>query len=62
MTSPTNHKYVYITPKKEGLFPLGIGLKPNEYTLIASSSQDLESLKWHHRMGHLNIQYLLKMQ
>jgi len=45
-------------PKEESLFSLGTGLPPadSNYLTTTLTKSDSETLKWHYRLGHLNIQ------
>ena len=50
-------------PKFENLFSLGIGIEisSSSYSATTPSKSKLTTMKWHHRLGHLNIRYLNTM-
>jgi hypothetical protein len=56
--SPTSKEpmKLYI-PKFENLFSLSIGIEisSSAYSATTPSKSDLTTMKWHHRLGHLNI-------
>jgi hypothetical protein len=58
-TSPTSHQtMLFRVPKDGNLFSLGIGIDPSAQSNVATSKSDLDTLKWHYRLGHLNLRYL----
>jgi hypothetical protein len=62
--SPTSKEpmKLYI-PKFENLLSLGIGIEISSsgYSATTFSKSDLTTMKWHHKLGHLNIRYLNTM-
>jgi hypothetical protein len=58
-TSPTSHQtMLFRVPKDGNLFSLGIGIDLSAQNNVATSKSDLDTLKWHYRLGHLNLRYL----
>ena len=69
ITTTTNigQKFVIKCTKVGNLYPLGVGLQNSpqraETSLSAFSlTKDTATIKWHHRLGHLNLQSLQQMQ
>lgn len=63
--SPTTHHSIAFQVKKDGnLFPIGIGMPPSikAYSATTLSKSNLETITWHHRLGHLNIRSIKTMQ
>lgn len=51
---------------KEGsLYTLGLSIEPTDYSYTAIAStlpkSELDTLKWHYRLGHLNVRSLSLM-
>lgn len=62
-TLPTTHQTMTFRVSKEGnLFSLGIGITTLIENNIATTKVELDTIKWHLRLGHLNSRYLNKMQ
>lgn len=61
--SPTCKKTIITINKEWNILMLGIGLKPYSQGLVASfsSTLNLDTLKQHHHLGHLNIKSLNTM-
>jgi hypothetical protein len=63
--SPTSQEFQKLYIKKDdNLFFLGIGIEQSNPSYMATTlpQSDLDTMKWHHRLSHLNIKYLNIMQ
>ena len=60
----SSKKMIYRIPKEGSLFSFGVGIPPTEsnYVTTTLSKSDSETLKWHYRLGHLNIKSINLMQ
>jgi hypothetical protein len=63
--SPDSTKQmIFRIPKEGNLFSFGVGILPSESNYISTtlSKSASETLKWHYRLGHLNVRSINLMQ